>query len=473
MHIHFIGIGGIGISGLAQFCEARGDFVSGSEIQETGILPKLRQKNITVSIPQKPENIPEKCDLVVYTEAIIFTGTKNAELAEAHKRNIPTKTYFEYLGEISRDFFCIAVTGTHGKTTTTGLLTSALLEAKIDPTIFVGSKLRELSGGNFRLGNMDQSVPLVKGGFRGISLKGHLMLLEACEYRENFRFIHPDIVLLTNAEIDHVDYYKSQAHYYQAMVDFCAKAKLVIYHDNDPDAQKIIQKIAAENQERSKKITTIAVTQDERDAMTEISLSGDHNRANAALVQKLGEIFSQDLKSPVAKGSLLASKHSLKGFSLGDFLAGLHQYQGAWRRQEFLGEKIIEGKKIRVFDDYGHHPTEIVATIQSLREEFPSQKIGLIFEPHQYSRTRVFFTQFLEAFASADFVAMHPIYAARDTDEDKAAIGIRDFQKKNPNIAQVTNLAESQHFAKSLDEGDILLFMGAGVIDQLAEKFME
>ena len=417
--IHFIGIGGIGISALAQLCKSRGDLVSGSEIQETGISEILRKQNIEVKIPQKATNIPKNCDLIIYTEAI---GADNPELLEAKKQEIPLKSYFEFLGEISTQFRTIAVAGTHGKTTTTGILTAGFLEAGFDPTIFVGSKLNELSGSNFHSGSND------------------FLLVEACEYRNNFQFLAPEIVLLTNVELDHIDFYQNEAHYFETFQKFCEKAKVVIFHENDQNAATILENF---------KGLKIAVSPEDISKLPALTLSGNHNRENAALA--------------------FACAHHL---NVDDFASGSQKFSGAWRRQEYLGNFTLNDKKLLVYDDYGHHPTEIVATIQSFREKFPHQKIGLIFEPHQYSRTREFFEAFLEAFKSADLVGIFPIYAARDTDLDKSSISRHHFIKVNENIQKIDTQEDLSIFAKDLQEGDVLLFMGAGKIDTFAHSIL-
>ncbi len=418
MHIHFIGIGGIGISALAQFCHERGDQVSGSDLSETGILAKLKEQGIKVFVPQKTENIPEQCDLVVYSEAV---SVDNPERVEAKNRGIREKSYFAYLGYVSRDFRTIAVCGTHGKTTTVGLLASGFQVAEFDATVFVGSKLREFESSNFHPGSNDW------------------LLVEACEYRNNFQFLHPEIVILTNAELDHTDFYRDADHYRDTFADFCKDAKIVIYHEGDTDAEAVLKDFSGEK---------IVVKAGETQDFASLQISGAHNRANAALAFALAQYLELDLEK---------------------FKQGLESYRGAWRRQEFLGE--ING--VQVFDDYGHHPTEIRATLQAFRERFPDWKVGLIFEPHQFSRTRQFFSEFCEALSQADEVGIFPIYAARDTEKDKLAVSVQDLIDHISGAEKIETQKDAQNFVKNLEAGDVLLFMGAGVIDQFAKEFLD
>lgn len=440
MKIHFIGIGGIGISALAQFCKTQGHSISGSEIQETGISEILRKQKIEIKIPQKMSNLPQECDLVIYTEAI---GESNPELIEAQRRKIPLKSYFEFLGEISQKFRTIAVAGTHGKTTTTGLLSAGFIKADFEASIFVGSKLKELNNSNFLAGTND------------------FLLVEACEYRNNFQFLCPEIVILTNVELDHVDFYHDENHYFETFSCFCNKAKVVIFHKEDEKAQKILKNF------KGKKIAV----SNEKIGDINLSISGIHNRKNAILALKCAEYLNELL-------------------DFFKFKKGLENFSGAWRRQEFLGEKFLKNKdlttqKLLIFDDYGHHPTEIKATLQSFREKFPNQPIGLIFEPHQFSRTKQFFDEFLLAFEAADLIGLFPIYEARDTQKDKESVSLNDFISKNKKISKINNQLEANLFAKKLinqalrkskitDEKaiPILLFMGAGKIDVFAKKFL-
>ena len=183
-------------------------------------------------------------------------------------------------------------------------------------------------------------------------------------------------------------------------------------------------------------------------------MSGIHNRQNAALATTLFDVLGIE-KSKT------------------EYIQGILEFSGAGRRQEFLGEIILKNKKIKIYDDYGHHPTEIKVTLQSFREKFPNQKIGLIFEPHQYSRTREFFDIFLESFEFTDFIGLSPIYEARDTKEDIASISRKDFVEKNKNIQLINTTEDVFKFSENLSDNDILLFMGAGNISAFAHKFLE
>lgn len=417
MRIHFVGIGGIGISALAQFCHLRGDKVSGSDISETEIFPSLRILNIPIFIPQKEENITPDIDLLVYSEAI---HSANPERSAAGKYKITQKSYFEFLGEISRTFKTIAVAGSHGKTTITGMLASGFQTARFDASIFIGSTLREFNGSNFHRGTNEW------------------MLVEACEYRRNFRFLRPEVVVLTQVEWDHPDSYPTKESYFEAFREFCAGAKYVIFHADDEGAQKVLKNFSG---------VKIPV-QSSHSLKFQLGVFGEHNKRNGLLALEAAKLLKLDVRK---------------------FQEGLSKFTGAGRRQELLGE--VGG--VKIYDDYGHHPTEIKAVITAFRAKFPQSRIGLIYEPHQFVRTRQFFDEFITSLSLADQVALFPIYEARDTDEDKAAISINHIIQKIPHSRKIEHSDEVYEFLESLHRGDVLIFMGAGKISGFAKKFLE
>lgn len=414
MNIHFVGIGGIGISGVAQFCALRGDRVTGSDIGESEIFPSLRKAGIRISMPQKAENVPLDTDLIVYSEAV---ASDNPERVFAQQNNIPQKSYFEFLGEIARDYRVIAVAGSHGKTTITGMIAAGFQSSRHDASVFVGSTLPELGGSNFHKGTNDW------------------MVVEACEYRRNFRFLKPEIVVLTSMEWDHPDSYPTESSYFEAFQEFIKPAQKVIFHADDQGAEKALQGFSG---------TQIPVSSS---GEIELSVFGEHNQRNALLALE------------VAKTLELSEER---------FRIGLSHFRGAGRRQEFLGE--VDG--VKIYDDYGHHPTEIRSVLSAFRKKFPDSRIGIIYEPHQFSRTREFFDGFIEALKLADQAALFPIYEARDSDADKAAVSLDHLIAQISGACKVENFENVHEFLSSLREGDILLFMGAGKISSFARKFL-
>lgn len=415
MKIHFVGIGGIGISALAQFCLSRGDIVTGSEMQETVILPKLRKLGIKVILPQKEENIAEDTDLLVYSEAVPET---NPERVFATKNNIPQKSYFAYLGEISKGYRTIAVCGTHGKTSTIALLATGLATTNLDPTVIVGTTLPQFGETNFQKGS------------------GEWLLVEACEYRRNFRFLNPEVVVLADLDYDHPDAFPTENDYYQAFADFCNSAETVIYHDNEKSRRVLV----------TFKGNRITVTELEQPLYYNI-ISGGCNQRNLSLALETANYLDVDLE---------------------EFKKGLESFVSPGRRQEYLGEK----NGIHIYDDYAHHPTELKALIAVLREKHPNKNITMIFEPHQHARTIQFFDGFVEVLQLPDKIGIFPIYPARDAEEDKQKMPTSKLIQAIPNAIEIKDVADAKEFASQLSKGDVLVFTGAGKVDELAKEFI-
>lgn len=437
MKLYFVGIGGIGTSALAQLCAGRGDTVLGSNLGKTAIWPQLEQAEIQLFDEHHASQIPSDTDILIYSEAV---PEDNPERVQARELDIPEQSYFEHLGQIAKDYRVLAITGTHGKTTTTAMIASGMIAAHFPATMIVGSKLREFNGSNFFQipdpspdSHEQSSDSKAEPGLN--SLKPWL-IVEACEYRNNFQYLAPEIVVLTNAELDHVDYYRDEDHYVATFRQFCNQARTIICHRDDPLVDKILLGLDRD-----------IVRVDVNGFTLPLDLPGLHNRKNAALA--------------------LAAAEEIQDLNHKKFKKGLKHYQGAWRRLELLSDHPCY-----VYDDYGHHPTEIKATMQALREKYPVAKIALIFEPHQYSRTKEFFAEFLESFQAADEVALYPIYAARDSAADQAAISRQTFIDQDTRITRVDDLETAQLFTSGLTANDVLIFMGAGDISRLAHDFV-
>ncbi len=417
MHIYCIGIGGIGLSAVAQFCHQQGHSVSGSDQQESAITHLLQSKGIRVYTPQHKKNIPDECDVVIYSEAI---DTQHAERVEAQRRSIPLYSYFEFLGHISQKYTTIAVAGTHGKTTTCGLIAGGAMAASFDATFFVGSTLPLFENSNFHSGSNE------------------FIVLEACEYRNNFRFLTPDITLITNIEWDHPDAYKTEKEYFNAFRSFLLQSNTVIYHSDDHVTKDLLRDIPTQKIEVDFQASQV-------DTLT---LFGDHNKRNAHLALALGNILPLDIQS---------------------FRKGVLHFSGTGRRQEHIGSY----NGILVYDDYGHHPTEIKATIDAFRSKFPGSRIGLLYEPHQFSRTHTFQKEFETVLSTPDVVGIYPIYEARDSAEDKSKISSAILAESITNAHLVTTHDDVRNLCAHLQENDILLFMGAGNISRFAREWMQ
>ncbi len=423
MHIFCSGIGGIGLSAYASLQKAAGHMVAGSDRSDSALLQSLREQGIEIVLTQDGSGIPADCDLLVYSEAIPVDAP---ERKLARERGIRSISYFQGLGEISKDFFVIAVCGTHGKSSTTAMAARVLIAAGRDPSVVVGTKVRELDGKNFRKGRSD------------------LFLLEACEYRKSFHALSPDIVLMTNVDGDHFDAFKDMEEYHKAFADFLnilPKDGVVITHGQDADAKKI----AAES----------GRTFIDADAfpLPQLSTPGEHMKQNARLVLALAEVLEIPQSEAIK---------SLSGFA------------GTWRRMEVKGER--DG--ITIVDDYAHHPKEIRATLAAMREAYPKRRIVCVFQPHTHDRTLKLYDDFLVSFKDADVVIVPAIYDARH-DIETATVDVPRFVKdiakgSDTEVMEGHTLPETEKMLRGtiLKSGDVLVCMGAGDVTKLAEKMM-
>ncbi|MBX2866339.1 UDP-N-acetylmuramate--L-alanine ligase [Candidatus Kaiserbacteria bacterium] len=417
-HIHFIGIGGIGMSGLARLYLHEGYAVSGSDRAPSAITTALQEEGVVFFDTQVKENITDDIDMVVYTEAM---PKDHEELVAAKEREIRTISYFEALGEAVNPYHLIAVTGTHGKTTTTAMLIDVFEEAGLDPTAIVGS-LRSKTGSNFRAG------------------KSKYAIVEACEYRRDFLTLEPDVLVITNLEHEHVDYYKNLADVQRAFRELAEKVPedgVIIANTKDPNVKPVLEGLSC---------TIVDYTQ-YIDPFLTLSQPGIHNQMNAAAA---------------LAGALFV------GVSKDEGKRALEQFAGTWRRFEYKGE--VNGAKI--YDDYGHHPTEVSATIQGARELYPERAVTVVFQPHMYSRLQELFEDFVSALQKADRVLVVPVYDARadggsEVSSEKLAHEVGEKAYYASSFDEAVSMLQD-----SLSEKDVVLVMGAGDVTKVTEKLI-
>lgn len=415
--IHFIGIGGIGMSALARFFVAEKKQVSGSDRALTPITKALDAEGVQIFGEQRAANISKDVDLIIYTEAM---ASDQEEMVAARALGVPMVNYFEALGIVANPYYLIAVAGTHGKTTTTAMLTDIFEHSEKDPTTIVGS-LRAKTGTNYRAG------------------KSKYAIIEACEYKRDFLFLKPDVLVITNLEHEHTDYYKDLADVQSAfreMIEQVNEGGVVVTNTKDPNIAPILKDSPVKVIDYNEYL----------DLGLRLKQPGLHNRMNAA-------------------AALAVAKH--EKLDVDESKLALEQFAGTWRRFEYKGE--VNGAVI--YDDYGHHPTEIKATIEGARELYPDRQLVLIFEPHTYSRTAALFNDFAKVFADADEVILMPIYAARD--EDPHGVTSRELAVKSLEYnKQVTFVKDYEEVVMQLhnaiNEQHIVLVMGAGNITNLA-----
>ena len=407
-NIYCIGIGGIGLSALARCMKFSGARVSGSDGSASKITDDLEKEGIVVHIGHDAANIPSDCDLIIYTIAIPDT---NPELVETGTRGIRRMTYPEALGELTESYTTIAVCGTHGKTTTTAMIASMVTASGKKPTVIVGSILAE-GGTNFLQGDSEY------------------LIVEACEYRRSFLNLHPTHVVVTNIDEDHLDYYKDMADIHSAFQSFA---------DKIPKDGYLVTHSNVSLDTLGTKIDADCIDAQE----SNLSVLGEHNKRNAQLALSLAQALGLDEEK---------AREGLKAFT------------GTWRRLEYKGMTEFG---VKVYDDYGHHPVEISATLQALREAYPQGKnmLHVFFQPHLYSRTKLLLDDFALAFSLADVVYVTPIYASREKDD--GTISHHDLAEKLRAHGVVVHALETIHDMKGCIEGitdpnAVVLNSGAG-----------
>lgn len=397
---------------MAQYYLAKGHQVSGSDLVASEITDFLKKKGIKIKIGNSAKNIQKDLGLVVYSPAV---KKDNPELLKAKTYKLKAISYPEALGELTKEHYTIAVAGSHGKSTTTSMIALILIAAGLDPTVIVGTKLKEFNNSNFRMG------------------KGKLLVVEACEYDDSFLHYFPKIAVVTNIDKEHLDYFKTFANVKKAFRQFINKL---------PSDGYLVNKFSI-NQPEAKKVKKV------------LQVPGDHNVLNALAALQVARILA------------IPDKITLKALS---------DFTGTWRRFE---EKLIKlkAKSFTIISDYGHHPSEIMATLAAAREKYPKNKIICIFQPHQHQRTFYLFKDFVKVFKKApvDQIVITDIYdvAGRETKTINAEVSSEKLVKKiNKKHIIYLPAAELENFIRqNINHGDVLTIMGAGDIYKLADKF--
>ncbi|MGN0711892.1 MAG: UDP-N-acetylmuramate--L-alanine ligase [Anaerovoracaceae bacterium] len=449
-HIHCIGIGGIGLSAIAQILLDRGFTVSGSDMKESDITDRLIEKGAHIFLGHREKNV-EGADMVVYSAAV---SMENPEMVRAAELNIPIITRATLLGILMADYKkSIAISGTHGKTTTTSMISLILDKAQKDPTILVGGNLSEF-GGNVRVGNSDYFVT------------------EACEYVDSFLSLRPKIEIILNIDSDHLDYFKDIDHIVNSFKKFASlvgpEGKIIAFEAN-PFVNSVIKGLPnvitfGFNEKCTYYVTDITFNSvgmpqfyvnhgRKRLCTIQLAIPGEHNILNAA--------------------AAVACCHSL-GVDIDDIVNTLESYTGTQRRFDIIG---VTSENIKIVDDYAHHPTEIKATL-SAAENLPHKDLWCLFQPHTYTRTIALFDEFAEALAMADKLVIAEIYAAREKNVYKISSKdlVNEIKKRYPDkdVYYFSDFDEIGNFVvNNAQSGDLVITMGAGDIYKVAEIILE
>ena len=409
------------MSALAQYLKDQGDMVSGSDRAASQVTELLERKGIEVTIGQKTENVPEYTDIAVYSDAV---PEDNPERARAHEIGIPQFSYFEMLGEISKDKRTIAVAGTHGKTTTTGMLASLLRDAGASPTAIVGSLVKDF-GSNYLHGDSD------------------LFVVEACEYRDHLLELSPEILVLTNVEWDHTDWFSS----FEALQETFRKA---IAHV--PANGTIVTDLSNKNIAPLLSAAKARVIDYAKEPVYKLRLPGEFNQDNARAAAAAARIILPEISDTIIYDSVAA-------------------FQGTWRRFEYKG-KTARGAD--VYDDYAHHPTAVRVTLEALRAQAKG-KIFVAFHPHLYSRTKDLLDGFAVAFSDADKVFIAPIYAAREVDDGSISSEIlaERIRATGTEATALDSFDAIEHALGEAGPDDVIMTMGAGDIYKVSDALVQ
>ena len=448
VHVHFIGIGGISMSGLAEILLSEGFTVSGSDNSESELTKRLREEGVRVNIGQSSDNITSDIDLVVYSAAI---RRDNPEFGAAAEANLPMLSRAELLGQMMRNYkYPIAVSGTHGKTTTSSMLSEILLAENTDPTLTIGGILKSI-GGNVRIGHSDY------------------FLTEACEYTNSFLSFFPKYGIILNVDADHLDFFKDLNDIRNSFRKF---AELI------PEDGALVINGEIENYgelTRSAKCPVITFgMSDEYDYYaTDITFNESafssynmHTPKGEVIPVSLGVVGMHNVYNSLAA---LAMADILK-FDKETSLEALKKCTGADRRFQIKGHL----GSITIVDDYAHHPTEIAATL-SAAEKYPHEHLWVVFQPHTYSRTKALMNEFADVLKNAENVVLADIYAAREN--DTLGISSKDLkaeiEKRGGRCEYFRSFSEIEIFLlENCNQGDLLITMGAGDVYKIGEELL-
>lgn len=449
IQIYFIGIGGISMSGLAEILLSEGFTVAGSDRAPSELTHILEERGVKINYGQRRENLTDDIDLVVYTAAI---KSDNPELLAAKELGIPTLTRAQLLGQMMKNYrLPIAVSGTHGKTTTTSMISQILLTADADPTLSIGGIYRPI-GGNIRVGASD------------------IFVTEACEYTNSFLSFFPKIGVILNIEEDHLDFFKDLADIRNSFHRFAkllpADGALIIngeinrYEEitGDLPCQVITYGFSSGLDYSASEVvydeagfpTFLLTEKSGRKCTFSLRVHGDHNILNALAAIALADQLQ---------------------LSDEEIAAGLLAFRGTDRRFEYKGQ--VNG--VNIIDDYAHHPTEIRATLHAA-SQYPHKRLWCVFQPHTYTRTKAFLDEFAHALSLADEIVLADIYAARE--KDTLGISSRTLQEKIltlghschyfPSFTQIENFLK-----ENCTKDDLLITMGAGDVVKIGENLLQ
>ncbi len=463
--LHFVGIGGCGMSGLAKLAMQAGAACSGSDIAATPITDALDQAGIAVTLEQSAQSVPDPCDLVIASAAI---NPQHPEMVEANRRGVPVIKYAQMLGRLMAGRTGVAIAGTHGKSTTASMLAHTLIACGLDTSFIIGATCKQIGGGS-RTGAAN--APLIA---------------EACEFDRSFHHLHPTHAVILNVEEDHLDIYGS----IDAVVEaFGVFAKLLPKHGSLLINHEMAHRLAiTAGLDCPVETIGFAPQADWRIEVEPSDTTGQNQGRETVRLHYHGKpvavwqaaIPGEHMAYNAAAAAVTA--HRL-GAAWGGVAQALAAFQGLDRRMQCLGVRPLngagqDGRGVTVLDDYGHHPTEIDTTLRALRRHYKPKRLICVFQPHQHSRTRFLMEQFAASFSQADIVIVPHIYFVRDSEVERHAVSAADLvDRLRQRGTQALHVYPFEAIVEQLEviaqPGDLLVTMGAGDVWKVARRFLE
>ncbi len=456
-HIHFIGIGGSGMSGLAQMLLNFGAHVSGTDRQPSSSTRKLAQLGATILYEQVGASLPPDTHIVVYSAAIKSDHPERLEAASrSQHRKIEILKYAQMLGRVMKLKHGIAIAGTHGKSTTTAMTAHVLLSAGKDPSFVVGATVPQL-GGSAHAG------------------KGEQFVVEACEFDRSFHNLHPHIGVVLNIEEDHLDYYKDITEINESFHKFLSQidpAGVALICASDKNCELVSTNLDCS-------VETYGIdTPADWQATGIRRFQGKAHFHVTYKGRKMGRLsLSIAGRHNVGNATVAAAIATHCGVPWDKIAAAVESFRGADRRSQLLGTLPVPGGQVTVVDDYGHHPTEIRATLLALREHYRPNRLVCVFQPHQHSRTRFLLDDFSRSFAHADITIVPDIHFVRDSEADRKSVSAEMLVEKIrangrealylPTFKQIV-----QHLHSSMLPGDLIVSMGAGPVWEITDELV-
>jgi UDP-N-acetylmuramate--alanine ligase len=446
--IHFTGIGGIGMSGLAEYFLRKGYKVSGSDITPSHITERLKKLGAEIFIGHSKENVKSIVDKVVYTSAV---HGDNPEIQRAKELNIKTVRRAELLGEVVNDKFLIAVSGTHGKTTTTAMIAKVLADAGLDPLVFVGGNVQLFEGGSTRTG------------------EGNYAVVEADEYDRSFLTLKPDIAVVTSIDEDHLDIYKDLDDIKMTFKEFCNKSKKgskVVYFGDDENVVSALSNLNKEkvsygfNDSNFLRISDYSLNRGNQI----FTFYNSHNSYKNVSLKLIG------IHNVLNSAACFAVCNTL-GIEFSDFKKSIKGFEPVDRRLQLKSDK----GRVKVYDDYAHHPKEIKVSLNGLKS-IAKGRLITVFQPHLYSRTKDFYKEFAESLSIADEVVLMEIYPAREKPIKgvTSELVFNELIKLNSKVKYFkNNKSILSYLKKDVKSNDTVVFQGAGDITKLCDEFVK